>query len=314
MSNRRRSSSSRSRLRSALVTGPLEHREVEHRLGPRQAREVPLGHAGHDHRVELAPDRAVGGQAPAPRRRGRVPTPSTRARARPASSDSRKACDACVGARLVGLGHDVGEGDDGVELAAGLGALAGAIDESPRARKVLPEVPERVLHAHAREQRGARERVTRGHDGLGLGGGEALGHVERVRDRAGARPRGAQQAAGRGRREPDDVGDEQLFDQHLASRLVGHEPPQREHVRPGRRLGGEREPALGHRARDARVVERPQQAAEVRALAPHDDRHVVPRRRRARRADAAARARPRRAPRSAWGATQASTTTGSGAR
>ena len=88
---------------------------------------------------------------------------------------------------------------------------------------------------------------------------------------------GAQQPAGRGGRQPDDVGDEQLLDERFAGGLVGHEPAQREHVRARRRLGGEREPALGHRARDARVVERPQQAAEVRALATHDDRHVVPR-------------------------------------
>ena len=42
----------------------IERPEVEHRLGPGEAGEVPLGRSHHDHRVELEPGGAMGGQDP----------------------------------------------------------------------------------------------------------------------------------------------------------------------------------------------------------------------------------------------------------
>ena len=58
--NSRRSSSRRSRFRSDRLRTRSQRGQVEHRLGARQRREVPLGGARHEHRVELLADRAVG--------------------------------------------------------------------------------------------------------------------------------------------------------------------------------------------------------------------------------------------------------------
>ena len=217
MSNRRRSSSRRSRLRSAFVTARSSTARSNIGSGLDRLGKLPSVTPGHEHGVELAADGAVGGQHL--HGVGSRAFPRGVAGAVLAGVERlEERLDARVGARLVGLGHHVRERHDGVELATGLGALPGAVDEPSRAGKVLPQVPERVLHAHAGEQGGARERLARGHDRLGLGGGEPFGDVERVRDRAGARARRPQQPPGRRGREPDDVGDEELLDQHLASR------------------------------------------------------------------------------------------------
>ncbi len=100
--------------------------------------------------------------------------------------------------------------------------------------------------------------------------------LERGADRSLHRLGGAHHAARSGRRQPHQVGCEDRFDQLLARVDVGRQPPEREHVRERGRLGGERHAALGERARHAGIVERPQQRANVRALAPDDDGELVP--------------------------------------
>jgi hypothetical protein len=87
----------------------------------------------------------------------------------------------------------------------------------------------------------------------------------------------AQEAARRRGRETNEIRREDGFDQPVPLVLGRDEPPQREHERPGGRLLRERDPALGCGPRHARVVERPQQPADVRALPADHDRELSPR-------------------------------------
>ncbi len=77
--------------------------------------------------------------------------------------------------------------------------------------------------------------------------------------------------------ETHHVGGEQRLDELLALRVVRHEPAERQDVGARGGLGREGEPALGHRPGDAGVVERAQQPAQVRTLAPDHDGHLRPR-------------------------------------
>ena len=78
-------------------------------------------------------------------------------------------------------------------------------------------------------------------------------------------------------RQPDQIGGQHRLDELLARFGVGGQPSERQDVRERGGLRRERQAALGERAGHAGVVERAQQAADVRALPPDHDRELVPR-------------------------------------
>ena len=166
--------------------------------------------------------------------------------------------------------------DHGVEVATGFGVLVGSLHQLPGAREPVPQRAERVLHAHAGEERRLGQGLARHLDAVEFFGGESFVHVERVGDRAGVGAGGTKQTTSDGGGEPDHVGGHELFHQFLTLGGVGHQPAQREDVGTRGGLGGEREPAFGDRTWDARVPERPEQPTEYRTLAPHDHGHVRP--------------------------------------
>ena len=135
---------------------PLQRSQVEHRLRPRQRREVPLGGAGHQHGVELQAARAVGREHLHGVEHGDL----ARAPARPVLAGVERLEERLhPGVALFRrLGHDVGERDGGVEL------LPARLDQSCGARQLLPQDLERVLHRHAREQRRLVQRGARAFD------------------------------------------------------------------------------------------------------------------------------------------------------
>ena len=107
---------------------PLERRKIEHGLGTAERREVALGGARHDHRVELQTDGPVRGEDgdgigthTVPRRPSRSVLPGVQGLEEPLHAGV---------AALAGLGDRVGERDDGVEVAPIVGVFqACALDE-----------------------------------------------------------------------------------------------------------------------------------------------------------------------------------------
>ena len=257
-----------------LRDGPLERRQVEHRLRAGQAGEVPFDGSRDDHGVELGTDGAVRGQhANRVERRG-IARPIARA-VLAGVERSHERLRRWVG-RVAGLGDDVGEPDDDVDLPPGAGRALGVGHQTRRVRQVLPEDPERFEHRPVGHGPRVLEHLAHDVDLGGLGLREAFRVIERRADRSLHRLGRAHHPARGGRRQPHQVGREDGFDQLLALVGVGRQPPERQHVRERGRLRGERHAALGERARHAGVVERPQQRADVRALPPDDDGELVP--------------------------------------
>ena len=176
---------------------PVERVEIEHRLGPRQAREVALDRADDDHGVELTARGSVGrqdlhgvGVAAFPRREARTAFAGVHRR--------EERLDRGIGGRPR-FRDRAREGDDGVELAPRLDGGVASVDQAARARQLTPQGGERIEHRTVRVLRRAIENASYLLHLRGFLRGQAVGELEGPRH--GARPgvRDPQEAARRRR-------------------------------------------------------------------------------------------------------------------
>ncbi len=254
---------------------PLERREVEHRLGPGQAREVPLDGAGDDDRVELGARRAVRGEDPhGVRRRGSdaakpgpcspassAPTNASwtgratrrprrpRRRAPTTASSSRRAPDERSASATSRA--EYGSSCHRMRNASSTDRSATVVARASTSRTVSTSEASACVRPSMCSS--------------------AVATVPSIACAARISPRAA---AGESRTRSDVRTDSTSCSRASAS---ARQPPERQDVRERRGLGRERQAALGERAGHAGVVERAQQRSDVRALPPHDDGELVPR-------------------------------------
>ena len=182
--------------------------------------------------------------------------------------------DGSLGA-LLGSSHGIGEGEHCREPSGGLRRALGIVDEPSRALEVAPEDPERIVHRGARDAVGRREHGSQGGQPLTFGVRKFVVVLDRRPWWLAGHLGRPNQPPRRRRRQPGQVRSQDRLDQAVAIVLTG-EPAERQEIRVRRGLGEEREPALRHDAGNARVVQRAEQAADVRPVPSNDHRHLAP--------------------------------------
>ena len=275
----------------------VERAEIEHRLGPGQAREVALERVEDDHGVELATGGRVRGQHVDLVVVGVGGGCEAR---RPLRRIERQ--QEGFGRRVGGgarRGDGVRELDHGVEVDERVMVALGSRHQVGRERQLEPEDAEGVEDRRC-DGFGPREDAGELRQGLRVIGVGELVHRERVPRRATVCARESEQRSDRRRRQTPELGGQDRFDQRVALLRAGHEPTQAEDERPG---GGDgrRRTRVGDPPRDVCVVERSKESwrREARGAARSPRGRATGRRRRRGAAEARAppsRAAPRRVP------------------